>query len=232
MAEQRPVIEVRTDSPSPGCFRKAAFTPFPHGHRGQQGREEAVGFLLCSNKAPHPSGFWKLHSVIWAPRRVSLEPNTVWAAAVPFGGPGWSVCLPAAPASRGTASLGFWPLLRLQSQQRQHRQSLFESHPRVTSRLRSSQPLCEPSLPQEAACGCRLWGEDVDISAVCCSVAQSCLTLCGPMDGSTPGLPVHHHLPELAQTHAHCVDDAVQPSRPLLHSSPAFNLSQHQGLFQ
>ena len=48
------------------------------------------------------------------------------------------------------------------------------------------------------------------------SVAQSCPTLCDPMDCSTPGLPVHHHLPELTQTHVHWVSDAIQPSHPLL----------------
>ena len=64
------------------------------------------------------------------------------------------------------------------------------------------------------------------------SVAQSCPTLCDPMDYSTSGFPVHHQLPELAQTHVHCVGDAIQPSHPLLSPSPpAFNLSQHQGLF-
>ena len=53
------------------------------------------------------------------------------------------------------------------------------------------------------------------------------------MDRSTPGLPVHHQLPELAQTHVHRVGDAIQPSHPLSSPSPpAFNLSQHQGLFQ
>ena len=51
------------------------------------------------------------------------------------------------------------------------------------------------------------------------SVAQSCLTLCDPMDGSKPGLPVHHQLPELAQTHVHRVSDAIQPSHPLLSPS-------------
>ena len=65
------------------------------------------------------------------------------------------------------------------------------------------------------------------------SFAQSCLTLCNPMDCSTPGLPVHHQLLELAQTHVHQVSDAIQPSHPLSSPSPpAFNLSQHQGLFQ
>ena len=65
------------------------------------------------------------------------------------------------------------------------------------------------------------------------SVAQSCLTLCDPMDCSTPGLPVPHHLLEFAQVHVHCIGDAIQPSHPLTPSSPsALNLSQHQGLFQ
>ena len=65
------------------------------------------------------------------------------------------------------------------------------------------------------------------------SVAQSCPILCDPMDCSTPGLPVHHQIPELAQTHVHWVGDAIQPSHPLSAASPpAFNLSQHQGLFK
>ena len=84
--------------------------------------------------------------------------------------------------------------------------------------------------------------EDVDLN--CCrrgsrwrvqfsSVAQSCPTLCDPMDYSTPGLPVYHQLPELTQTHVHWASDAIQPSHPLSSPSPpALNLSQHQGLFQ
>ena len=65
------------------------------------------------------------------------------------------------------------------------------------------------------------------------SVAQLCPTLCNPMNCSTPGLPVFHQLPEFTQTHVHQVHDAIQPSYPLSSSSPpAFNLSQHQGLFQ
>ena len=65
------------------------------------------------------------------------------------------------------------------------------------------------------------------------SVAQSCLTLCNPMDCSMPGLPVHYQLLEPTQTHAHWVGDAIQPSDPLSSpSSLAFNLSQHQGLFK
>ena len=65
------------------------------------------------------------------------------------------------------------------------------------------------------------------------SVAQLCLTLCYPMNYSWPGFPVHHQLPELAQTHGHYVSDAIQPYHPLSSPSPpTFNLSQHQGLFQ
>ena len=65
------------------------------------------------------------------------------------------------------------------------------------------------------------------------SVAQSSPTLCDPMNRSTPGLPVHHHLLESTQTHVHRVGDAIQPSYPLSSSSPpAFNLSYHQGLFK
>ena len=65
------------------------------------------------------------------------------------------------------------------------------------------------------------------------SVAQSCPTLCGPMNRSTPGLPVHHQLPEFTQTHVHRDGDAIQPSHPLSSPSPlALNPSQNQGLFQ
>ena len=65
------------------------------------------------------------------------------------------------------------------------------------------------------------------------SVAQFCLTLCNPMNCGTPVLPVHHQLPESTQTHVHCFGDAIQPSHPPSSPSPpAFNLDQHQGLFQ
>ena len=72
-----------------------------------------------------------------------------------------------------------------------------------------------------------------DSSVQFSSVAQSCPTLCDPMNCSTPGRPVHHQLPEPTQTHVHWVSDAIQTSHPLLSpSSPALNLSQHQGLFK
>ena len=63
-------------------------------------------------------------------------------------------------------------------------------------------------------------------------VTQSCSTLCDSMNCSTPGLPVHHQLPEFTQTHVHQVGDAIQPSHPLLSTSPAPNPSQHQSLCQ
>ena len=70
-------------------------------------------------------------------------------------------------------------------------------------------------------------------SAQFSSVTQLCLTLCDPMNCSTPGLPVHNKFPEFTQTHAHQVGDAIQPSHPLLSPSPpAPNPSKHQGLFQ
>ena len=83
-----------------------------------------------------------------------------------------------------------------------------------------SSPVCEPSI-------CRACGFQFS------SVAQSCPTLCDPMGCSTPGFPVHHQLPELAQTHVHRVGDAIQPSYPLSSPFPsAFSLSQHHSLFQ
>ena len=77
------------------------------------------------------------------------------------------------------------------------------------------------------------WKETVIKIHSISSVAQSCPTLCDPMNSSTPGLPVHHQLPEFTQTHVHRVGDAIQPSHSLWSPSPpALNLSQHQGLFK
>ena len=74
---------------------------------------------------------------------------------------------------------------------------------------------------------------DIFSSVQFSSLAQSCPTLCKPMNRSTPGLPVHHQLPEFTQTHVHRVSDAIQPSHPLSSPSlPAPNPSQHQSLFQ
>ena len=98
--------------------------------------------------------------------------------------------------------------------------------------------LARAESPSEIqACNLRLWWSQQRQWCVCStqfsSAAQSCPTLCNPMDCSTPGLPVYHQLPELAQTHVHWVGDAIQASHPLSSPSPpAFNLSQHQGLFQ
>ena len=65
------------------------------------------------------------------------------------------------------------------------------------------------------------------------SVAQLCLSICNPVNCSTPGLPVHHQFPEFTQTHVHRIGDAIQPSHPLSSPSPpAPNPCHHQGLFQ
>ena len=71
------------------------------------------------------------------------------------------------------------------------------------------------------------------LQEICCfSVTKLYLTLCDPMDCSTPSFPVPHYLLEFAQVHVHWISDAIKPSRPLPLSSPAFSLSQHQGLLQ
>ena len=110
------------------------------------------------------------------------------------------------------------------------------------SRLPCSSPtpgVCSDSCPLSQWChptiSCSVLftlhdGHDVILQLS--SVAQSCPTLCNLRDCSTPGFPVHHQLPEPAQIHVHWVGDASQPSHPLSSPSPAFNLSQHQGLFK
>ena len=99
------------------------------------------------------------------------------------------------------------------------------------------------------ACGCIVYQQHLSKRLLCplcivgslgtyvsqsvSSVTQSCLTLCDPMNRSTPDLPVHHQLLEFTHTHAHQVGDAIQPSHPLSPPSPpAPNPSQHQGLCQ
>ena len=113
----------------------------------------------------------------------------------------------------------------------------------VTSRSQQRFPFQTALVSICVILGMRLRGQSFP-KGLCCmavleasvqfsSVAQSCPTLCDPMNRSTPGLPVHHQLPEFTQTHVHRVDDAIQPSHPLLSpSSPALDPSQHQSLFQ
>ena len=94
-------------------------------------------------------------------------------------------------------------------------------------------PLTLSTLPEKHWHFNGRWLSHCMIKVQFSSVTRSCPTLCDPMDHSTPGLPVHHQLPELTQTHVHWVGDAIQPSHPLLSPSPpTFNLSQHQDLFQ
>ena len=80
---------------------------------------------------------------------------------------------------------------------------------------------------------CTDCGFRIELSVQFNSVAQSCPTLCNPMNHSTPSLHIHHQLPELTQTHVHLVSDDIQPSHPLSSPSPpALNTSQNQSLFQ
>ena len=95
------------------------------------------------------------------------------------------------------------------------------------------QDIIEWGLSIGKCCVKREGSQALRIPGCCCSVVQSCLTPCNPMDCSTPGFSVLHHLLELAQTYVHWVSDAVQPSHSLSSPSPpAVSLSQHQGLFQ
>ena len=104
---------------------------------------------------------------------------------------------------------------------------------------RSSVSVTEPNRSVHLMC-CQstdigLWWRKAQslLEGALSSVVQSWPTVCNPMDHSTPGLPVHHQLPELAQIHVHRVGDAIQQSHPLSSPSPpAFNLSRYQGLYQ
>ena len=98
-------------------------------------------------------------------------------------------------------------------------------------------PQLHPELPQgllkvNSYNSCWGWISMANGKCFCCSVAQSCPTLCDPMNRSMPGLPVYHQILEFTQTHVHRVCDAIQTSHLSSPSPPAFNLSQHQGLFQ
>ena len=88
---------------------------------------------------------------------------------------------------------------------------------------------------QKSMGGYSPWGQKRvghDVATCCCTVAQSCTTLCHPVGCSPPDFPVLHHLLEFAQTYIHLISHAIEPSHPLSLPSPlAFDLSQHQGLF-
>ena len=100
-------------------------------------------------------------------------------------------------------------------------------------------PVIKPTAPVSLVLACMFFTiEPPGKPRLCCSVqfssvTQSCLTLCDPMNRSTPGLPVHHQLQEFTQTHVHRVSNAIQPSHPLSSPSPlAPSPSQHLSLFQ
>ena len=141
----------------------------------------------------------------------------VWLFAIP-----WTVWSPPGSSAHGIlqAKILEWVAIFLL-------QGIFQSQGSNSSLLSllhwqaDSLPLVPPGKPQ------------LSLSVQFSSVAQSCPTLCDPINCSTPGLPVHHQLPEFTQTHVHRVCDAIQPSHPLSSPSPpAPNPSQHQGLFQ
>ena len=101
---------------------------------------------------------------------------------------------------------------------------------KTTTHSKGSAEFINPALLIHHTC---LWARQSNPPICCHSVAQWCPTLCNPMNHSTPGFPVLQHLPIPAQTHVRRVSDATQPSHPLSSPfPPAFNLSQHQGLFQ
>ena len=93
-------------------------------------------------------------------------------------------------------------------------------------------PTCSKGLCQVKRPGCTVVSRVQCVSVSCCSVGQSFLTVCDPMNYSTRSFPVLHYLPEFAQIHVRGVCDAIRPSHPLSPPSPALSLSQHQGLFQ
>ena len=136
---------------------------------------------------------------------------------------------------------GLW-FLFINSDQRSCTPTLNRLHREVVemkewSHKKGQDPACHSLGTRESALSCDFsithfltckWGSDQIRS-----VTQSCPTLCDPMNRSTPGLPVHHQLPEFTQTHIHRVSDSIQPSHPLSSPSPpAPNPSQHQSLFQ
>ena len=99
----------------------------------------------------------------------------------------------------------------------------------VSDAIQPSHPLSSPFLPAFNFSQHQGFSKEFFASVQFSWVTQLCLTLCDPMDSSTPSLLVHHQLPEFTQTHVHWVGDAIQPSHPLLSPSPPiFNLSQHQ----
>ena len=111
--------------------------------------------------------------------------------------------------------------------------SVIVNHKRAVFLHRQSNVACFLLLIKQVSNSPREYINFLTLSWKFSSVAQSCHTLCDPMDCSTPGFPVHHQLPELAQTHVHQVSDAIQPSHSQSSPSPpALNLFQQQGLSQ
>ena len=143
--------------------------------------------------------------------------------------------LPLVAASRGCSLVAMHGLLSAvvspAPASRAQAQQLWSTGLVVLRLVRSSQTQDPGHIPHTGRWPLNQWPSPGSVQLS--SVAQSCPTLCDPMNRSTPGLPVHHQLPEFTQTHIHRVHDAIQPSHPRSSPSPpAPNPSQHQSLFQ
>ena len=134
-----------------------------------------------------------------------------------------------APLSMGFSRQEYWSGLPFPSLWGLLNPGIEPTSPALAGGFFTTKPTGKPRTLPTINLSCALYPFSVQFS----SVAQSCLTLCDPMNCSTPGLPVHHQLLEFTQTRVHRVSDAIQPSHPLSSASPpAPNPSQHQSLFQ
>ena len=144
-------------------------------------------------------------------------------------------CMSPSPNLREAFTQAFWVRGTLYTSLLQRLQRiLIVKHPSLGSSV-PCKALVQNSMPhlETSWIGCTVCSWYPTESVQFSSVTQSCPTLCDPMNCSTPGLPVHHHLPEFTQTHIHRVHDAIQPSHPRSSPSPPVpNPSQHQSLFQ
>ena len=172
----------------------------------------------------------------YRPGEWRCNPHSQWIAILPSPWPTQPPRYPTDPLGRSFQSPA-------EAHSEGHRQQLEDENALmpVLSPHSGGREACETLIPEPAQMRGTLrvealLSDTAAIYALCCYcrlVTKSCPTLCDPMDCNTPGLPVHHYLPEFAQVHVHWVDNAIQSSHPLSPSSPfVFILSQHQGLFQ
>ena len=166
----------------------------------------------------------------------TLEREREWCAERPPSPPSNTRVCPGGPFLHHVAA-GRWVVLTPFSESGPDHPA--QGRERAATQLNKTHPIVNYAGPLWTSL--LFWGDELAITGGVqairpvqfSSVTQSCPTLCNPMNRSTPGLPVHHQLPEFTQTHVHPVGDAIQPSHPLSSPSPpAPNPSQHQSLFQ